>query len=105
MTDFVTIATLILSGYTTASQLIRDHKECATWEQRDKPVNRDWLPLAIEKGDIPGPLEGYVFMSERRLATAELSGTHEVIFLIDPKMKTKSRIVHGGILVKRLVSR
>lgn len=102
----IEIAGLILSGVSFARDLYKEYDDFSSWPSADLPVDRHWLPLALEKNFLEGTLEDYGWARPERIPTLELQGTHEVVIVFNKDKKEAYRITQPGdrpnILIKKL---
>ena len=89
------IAGLLVSTVGLLNDLWGTHHDLHTWTEQDLRVDEEWLPLAIEKGILPGPEEQYMWSWATHVATRELKGTHQVVVALNEERKIKYRIVQG----------
>src|SRR5205807_906149 len=78
---------LIVSGIGVIHDLIHSYADLQTWREEDITVDDEWLPLAIEKGILAGPLSDYTWSSEHKIPTRELRGTHQVVVAFNEEKK------------------
>jgi hypothetical protein len=97
------IAGFVISGLSLLNDLFSTHKDIASWDERDLPVDRDWLAVALEERVLPGVEKDYVWASEASVATKEMRGTHTVVIAHNDARKIKYRIVRRGIPEDALV--
>lgn len=101
----IEIAGLILSGVSVAKDLLAKYNDFNEWPLMDRPVDRDWLPLALEKNLLKGTRRDYSFARPERIPTLELKGSHEVVIVFNEDKKEAYRITEPGdrpsILIKK----
>lgn len=79
-----------------AYELVRDH---FTWETVEPlMVDRNRLDLAKEKGSVD-PDGDYVWSDIAKAESRRLAGTHEFVWLLDKKQRTKRQIRHGKLVL------
>ena len=102
----IEIAGFILSGASFVKDLYKEYKDYSTWPLADLMVEHKWLPLAIEKNFLEGPLEDYRWVHEERIPTFELQETHKVVIVFNEDRKEAYRIVDANprpsILIKKI---
>jgi hypothetical protein len=82
----------LIAAYT----LVRDH---FAWETVEPlMVDRNWLDLAKETGLIDAGRD-YVWSDIAKAESRCLSGTHEFIWLLDKKQRTKRQARHGELVL------
>lgn len=102
----IEIAGLVLSGVGFAKDLYNEYKDYNTWPLSDLEVDRDWLPLAIEKGLLEGAPGDYVWVRPEKIPTYELKESHKVVIFFNKDKKEAYRITQANgrpnILVKKV---
>jgi hypothetical protein len=89
------IAGLMISGISLLNDLMSTSRDPKSWEEKDLPVDREWLGLAIEDGCVTGPIGKFVWASEERVPTIELKGEAQVVIAYNDERKIRYRIVRG----------
>lgn len=102
----IEMAGFIFSGVGFARSLYKTYRDFSTWARGDLPVDREWLPLAIEKNYLEAPIENYSWARPKRIPTLELRGTHEVVIFFNKDKKEAYRITDGSdrpsILIRKI---
>ena len=93
----IEIAGLAVSAIGVFNDLLLTYRDLTKWDQADIEVDSDWLDLALTEGVLPGSADQYRWMNERRVPSAELRGTHNVIVAINKDKRLKYRVVRGKI--------
>ncbi len=95
---------LVISGIGVIHDLVKTYGELRTWEEKDVTVDGEWLPVAVDKGILPGPISDYTWSSEEKIPTRELKGTHQVVVAVNAEKKIRYRIRQGQsmVLTKRV---
>ncbi len=91
----IEIAGFAFSAIGLAHTLGTGFKDWIDWEYDALLVDGAWLPLALKKGILEGKPEDYSWPQERRVATLQLAGTHDVVMAVIDKRRIKFRIVQG----------
>src|SRR5688500_4904826 len=89
------IAGLVVSGISLFNDLLNTSRDLKSWEEKDLPVDREWLGLAIEAGRVTGPIGKFAWASEERVPTLELKGEAQVVIAHNNEKKIRYRIVQG----------
>lgn len=102
----IEVAGLMLSGVSFAKDLYKEYKDYNTWPLSDLIVDKEWLPLAIDKGMLDGDPSVYVWARPDKIPTLELKESHSVVIFFNEDRKEAHRIVESGerpnILVKKI---
>jgi hypothetical protein len=93
----IEIAGLIFTGAGLINDLLSTYRDVNAWDERDLPVDSDWLQLAIEKGLLPKA--DYVWSAIESAPTRELRGTHQVVVAHSEDKKMLYRIVWGNLIL------
>ena len=93
--DIISVAGLAISAFGLFKDLAQKHEDLDTWKEEDLPVDRYWLPTALEKGYLTGDTADYAWPLIVSAPTLEMKGTHEVVLAVNEKKKTKYRLVQG----------
>jgi hypothetical protein len=96
-TTMFEIAGLMVSGISLFNDLLNTCRDLRRWEERDLPVDREWLGLAIEAGRVTGAMESFAWVRERKVPILELKGTYQVVIAHNDEKKILYRIADGGL--------
>ena len=102
-------AGLSISAIGVINDLLQTYRDLAKWVETDIEVDSDWRDLALNKNLLDGSADHYRWMSERRVPSAELRGSHSVVVAINKDKRLKYRVVRGEpddrlILVRKVSS-
>jgi hypothetical protein len=86
-------AGLMISGISLLNDLMNTFRDLKSWKEKDLPVDREWLGLAIEKGRVTGAIDSFCWVDEEEVPTKELKGKHQVIIAHNDAQKILYRIV------------
>src|SRR5687768_18119476 len=89
------IAGLVVSGISLLNDLMNTFRDLKSWKEKDLPVDREWLGLAIEKGRMTGAIDSFCWVDEEKVPTKELKGKHQVVIAHNDAQKILYRIVRG----------
>ena len=91
----IEIAGLVLSGISLLNDLVTRYQDAVEWGEGDLEVDREWLPLALSKGQLDGKESDYAWVRENRVPTVELRGTARVVIAYNQHAKVRYRICRG----------
>jgi hypothetical protein len=92
---YLQIAGLVLNGVGTVADLMSRFSDVAKWEEKDLPVNQEWLELALKQNILQGRPEDFAWVSLPRVPATEMKGTHAVVLVYNSESKVKYRLTEG----------
>ena len=106
--SFIRILTMnwsTISAIGTTHDLAKTYGQLRIYTEKDIESNNSWLYLALEKKNLKGLLDDYLWTVETKVPVRELEEIYSVVLAINDKERLKYRFVKGQLNNRSILMR
>jgi len=94
-----------ISAIGTTHDLAKTYGQLRIYTEKDIESNNSWLYLALEKKNLKGLLDDYLWTVETKVPVRELEEIYSVVLAINDKERLKYRFVKGQLNNRSILMR